>query len=138
MNIIPAKRSHSLPVRLSYLNVHPLEVVSRQRDPQFQIGENYSYLFSLTPSASRCIKASFYIIKNKLYCLTTKGFRRQILMKLFYEYMVFFFNLPPTSSHLYPLQVENCDSNSRLVVNEDDTFKFRLERVKYKQFQIWM
>ena len=41
-------------------------------------------------------------------------------MKLFYEYMVVFFNLSPTSSHLNPLQVENCDSNSRLVVDEDD------------------
>ena len=38
--------------------------------------------------------------------------------------MVFFFNLSPTSSHLYLLQVENCDSSSRLVVD-----KFRLERV---------
>ena len=28
----------------------------------------------------------------------------------------FFFYLPPTSSHLHPLQVENSDSNSRLVV----------------------
>ena len=39
-------------------------------------------------------------------------------MKLFYEYMVIFFNLSPTSSHLHPLQVENCGSNSRLVVDE--------------------
>ena len=44
--------------------------------------------------------------------------------------MVIFFNLSPTSNHLHPLQVENCDSNSRLVVDEDDTDKFRLERVK--------
>ena len=28
-------------------------------------------------------------------------------MKLFYEYMVISFNLAPTSSHLYPPQVEN-------------------------------
>ena len=51
-------------------------------------------------------------------------------MKLFYEYMVIFCNLSSTFSHLYPLQVENCDSNSRLVVDEDDNSKFRLERVK--------
>ena len=55
-------------------------------------------------------------------------------MKLFYEYMVIFFNLSPTSSRLYPLQVENCDSNSRLVVDEDDN-KFRLERVIYLNLQ---
>ena len=48
-------------------------------------------------------------------------------MKLFYEYMVI--NLSPTSSHLRPLQVENCDRNSRLVVDEEDNRKFRLERV---------
>ena len=30
---------------------------------------------------------------------------------------IFFFHFPPTSSHFYSLQVENCDSNSRLVVN---------------------
>ena len=30
----------------------------------------------------------------------------------------------------HPLQVENCDSNSRLVVDEDDKSKFKLERVK--------
>ena len=52
-------------------------------------------------------------------------------MKMFYEYMVIFFNLSPTSSHLYPLQVENCDSNSRLVVDEDENFKFRFESVTF-------
>ena len=51
-------------------------------------------------------------------------------MKLFYEYIVILFNLSPTSNHLHPLQVENCDSNSRLEVDEDDNNKFRIERVK--------
>ena len=32
-------------------------------------------------------------------------------------------------SFLHPLQVEKGDSNSRLVVDEDDYGKFRLERV---------
>ena len=36
------------------------------------------------------------------------------------EYMAIFFTFSTTSSHLHPLQVENCDSNSRFVVNEDD------------------
>ena len=39
-------------------------------------------------------------------------------------------NFAPTLNHLRPLQVENCDSNSRLVVDEDDNGKFRVERVK--------
>ena len=37
----------------------------------------------------------------------------------------------PTSSHLYSLQVENCGSNLRLVLDEDDDSKFRIERVNY-------
>ena len=50
-------------------------------------------------------------------------------MKLVYQYMTIFFNFETTLNHLHPLQVENCDSNSRLVVNENDNFKFRLEKV---------
>ena len=41
-------------------------------------------------------------------------------MKLIYQYMAIFFIFSPTSSHIHPLPVENCDSNSRLVVDEDD------------------
>ena len=51
-------------------------------------------------------------------------------MELVYQYMAISCNFSPTSNHLHPLQVENCDSNSRLVVDEDDNGKFRLERVK--------
>ena len=68
-------------------------------------------------------------IENILDFFTVKGFRRQISIKLFYEYIVIFFNISPTSNHLHPLQVENCDSSSRLVVDEDDNGKCRLERV---------
>ena len=50
-------------------------------------------------------------------------------MKLVYQYMAIFFNFSPTSTHLHLLQVENCDSNSRLVVDEDDNDKLRPERV---------
>ena len=31
--------------------------------------------------------------------------------------------------HLHPLQVDNCDSNSRPVVDENDHVKFRLDKV---------
>ena len=54
----------------------------------------------------------------------------KISMKLIYQYMAIFLIFSPTLSHLHPLQVENCDSNSRLVVDEDDNAKFRLERIK--------
>ena len=50
-------------------------------------------------------------------------------MKLFYQYTAIFVNFAPSSSHLYSLQVDNFDSNSRLVVDEDDNGKFRPERV---------
>ena len=43
--------------------------------------------------------------------------------------------LPPTLSHLHPLQGENCDSNSRLVEDEDDHGKFRLEKIKRRTVQ---
>ena len=45
--------------------------------------------------------------------------------------MTFFFNFQATSNHLHPLQVENCDSNSWFVVDEEDNGKLRLERVKH-------
>ena len=35
------------------------------------------------------------------------------------------------SSHLHSLQVEDCNSILRLVVNEDDNDKYRHERVKH-------
>ena len=44
--------------------------------------------------------------------------------------MAILFNFQTTSNHLHPLQVENCDSNSRLVVDDDDNGKFRLKRAK--------
>ena len=78
---------------------------------------------------SRCIKALLYIPENRSNFPTSRGFRMNISMKLVYQYMTIFFNFPPTSSHLHPLQVGNCDSHSRLVVDEDDNGKFKPERV---------
>ena len=37
-------------VKLIYLNFHPLEVVFHYRNPQLQVGENYSHLFNLRPN----------------------------------------------------------------------------------------
>ena len=48
--------------------------------------------------------------------------------------MTIFFNFSATLSHLHSLQVENCDSNSRLVVDGDDNGKFRIERVKAMKY----
>ena len=51
-------------------------------------------------------------------------------MKLVHQYVVIFINFITASCHLHPLQVKNCGSNSRLVVDDDDYGKFRIERVK--------
>ena len=40
------------PAKLIYLNFQPLEVVSRYRDPQLQVAENYSYLFNFITEIS--------------------------------------------------------------------------------------
>ena len=50
----------------------------------------------------------------------------KIYMKLVFQYIAIFLNFSTTSSYLHSLQVEN----SRLVVNEDDKGKLRLEKVK--------
>ena len=44
-----------LPAKVSDLNSHPLEVVSRYRDPQLQVSENYSWLFNLRVKLSICL-----------------------------------------------------------------------------------
>ena len=49
-----------------------------------------------------------------------------------------FFNLLFTSTHLRPLQVANCDSNSRLVVDEDYNGNSGLKRLnKCNSLTIW-
>ena len=53
---------------------------------------------------------------------------QQFSSKCFKKNSIFFL-LSPTSSHFHPLQVENCDRNSWLVVDEDDNGIFRPERV---------
>ena len=82
----------------------------------------------LSPHAA--LKHHFTSLKTDLIFGQLKGFKTKISMKLVYQYVAIFFNFWTTSSYLRPLQVENCDSNSRLVVDEDDYGKFRIERVK--------
>ena len=43
-------RISPLVVMLSNSSFHPLEDVSRYRDPQLQVGENYSYVFNFRPN----------------------------------------------------------------------------------------
>ena len=49
----------------------------------------------------------------------------KISMKLVYQYMAIIFNFSSTLSHLHPLQIENCYSNSQFVVDEDNNGKLK-------------
>ena len=55
------KLPYPYPAKLIYLNFQPLEVVSRYRDTQPQVVENYSYLFNLRPNIcnSYCLNPHF-------------------------------------------------------------------------------
>ena len=52
------------PAEVIYLNFQPLEVVSRYRDPQPQVVENYSYLFSLRPNINKYWYLNSHFITN--------------------------------------------------------------------------
>ena len=80
---------------------------------------------SLSPHDA--LKHHLRSLKTDFILLKLRGFSRKISMKLL---PIHFLHFSPTSSHFHPLQVENCDSNSRLVVDEDENGKFRPERVK--------
>ena len=54
------------------------------------------------------------------------------------KYIVIFFIFSPTSNHLHSLQVVNCGSNSRLIVDGDVNGKFRLERVNPYSAEIFV
>ena len=75
------------------------------------------------------LKHHFTYLETDFILLKLRGFGRKISMKLSPIQGDFIILFSSTSSHFNPLQVENCDSNSRLVVDEDDNGKFRLERV---------
>ena len=103
--------------------------------PQYWIFTNEqerSMLFLSLFKPSRCIKASFYILESSLDFPIIRGFVIHISMKLVYQYMTIFFTSSPTSNHLHPLQVENCDSNSRLVVDEDDNVNSGLKGLTWR------
>ena len=75
------------------------------------------------------LKHHFASLKNDLNSKKL-GILEQFFLWCWSIITLVFFHLSPTSSHLHSLQVENCDSNSRLVVDEDNYGKFMLERVK--------
>ena len=76
------------------------------------------------------LKHHFTSLKTDLIFLQQRVLERKFPWNWFTNAWQFSFNFHTTSNHLHLLQVENCDSNSRLVVDEDDNGKFRPERVK--------
>ena len=61
-NFVPiSKISVCLSAKLSFLICHPFEVVSRYRDPQPQVGENYSYLFNVRPIVKSWYLNTYFI-----------------------------------------------------------------------------
>ena len=55
---------YPFPAELIYLNFHPLEVVSRYRDPQLQVGENYSHLFNMDTNICKSWCLDTHLIPN--------------------------------------------------------------------------
>ena len=52
------------PAKLIYLNFYPREVVSRYRDPQLQVAENYTYMFNLSTNICKSWCLDKYFISN--------------------------------------------------------------------------
>ena len=101
------------------INIFTLTVRDRLQASESDVYRRQILTTKVGPLTVR-VRAASYIPENTLNFSTTKGFRRKISIKLVYQCMAIFFNFSPTSNHLHPLQVENCDSNSRLVVDEYD------------------
>ena len=95
-----------------------------------QLKQNNKDFNPLSPHDA--LKHYFAYLKNDLISWNLVVLERKLSWNCFKNNSICF-HLSPTASHFHPLQVENCDSNSRLVVDEDDNGKFRLERVKITQ-----
>ena len=48
-----------------FLNFHPIEVVSRYRDPQLQVSENYPYLFNSSANILKSWCLNTHFVSNK-------------------------------------------------------------------------
>ena len=65
------------PANLIYFNFQPLEVVSRYRDPQPQVVENYSHLFKLRPNIYKSVLSlPITVVFNRLIQLIKNDYCR--------------------------------------------------------------
>ena len=110
-------------------HLHPLQVENCDSNSRLVVDEDDNGKFRPERvKPLRCLKASSCISEKLLNFLQLMVLERQFSWNCLKNNT--FFQLSPTVSHHHPLQVENCDSNSRLVVDEDDNGKFRIETVK--------
>ena len=85
-------------------------------------------LQQFSPSSPHdALKHYFTFLKTDLFSYNW-GFQNENFHKTGLPIHNNFFSI--TSNHPHPLLVGTCDSNSRLVMDEDDNGKVRLERVK--------
>ena len=96
----------------------------------------YVFIYSYTKPIVTRVKTFYYKKVNPLsphdalkhhFASLKTGFYNENFHETCCQHMAIFVNFSPTSNHFHPLQVENCDSNSRLVVDEDDNRKFSLK-----------
>ena len=80
------------------------------------LGEYMSPIKPLNPHDA--LKHYFASLKNDLISWNLLVLKRKFSRNCFKNNSTFF-HLSSTSSHFHPLQVENCNSNSRLVVDEN-------------------
>ena len=120
---------HSIEICSQSISCEPSSEICERCSFECDTGvySNHHMINPLSPHDA--LKHHFTSLKTYLIFLQLRSYRKKS-MKLFCRYMAIFFNFSLALSHLHPLQVENCDSNSRLVVEEDDNNKFRPERVK--------
>ena len=62
----PAAQVNPYPAKLIHLNFQPFEVVSRYRDTQPQVVENYWYLFNLKPNIYKCWCLNTQYVPNNI------------------------------------------------------------------------
>ena len=63
--LTPNNSAQAIPcINPSKLNFQPLEVVSRYRDPQPRVVENYSYVFNLRPNIYKSTYLNSHFISN--------------------------------------------------------------------------
>ena len=121
---------HSIEICSQSISCETSDEICERCSFECDTGE-YSNHHMINPlSPHDALKHHFTSLKTDLIFLQLRSYRKKIhetILPIHGNFLQFF---SLASSYLHLLRVENCDSNSRLVVEEDDNNKFRPERVK--------